>query len=385
MPQYIQRGEIPRKRHIQFRGAGGTLRYEEHVSRKGFSGIYSNLYHLRHPSSVSRVGAVTPIACERAPVDHRARHVRTARVESSGDPLDSRVLLFFNDDLLLHKAHVTRGMEYHYRNGFFDELVYVQQGSGELQTQLGALRLSAGDYVVVPRGVVQKLVVSEPMRLLVVESRGPVETPQRYRNEYGQLLESSPFCERDIRLPELASPVDQKGEFPLKVRTLQGLQDYVLGHHPFDVVGWDGCFYPWAFNIHDFEPITGSLHLPPPIHQTFQAPGFVVCSFVSRPFDFHPEAVPAPYPHSNVDSDELIFYSWGDFMSRKGIEAESITLHPMGIVHGPQPGKYEASIGKRGTEELAVMIDTFAPVHLAAGALALEDPGYALSWMEGDA
>jgi homogentisate 1,2-dioxygenase len=161
------------------------------------------------------------------------------------------------------------------------------------------------------------------------------------------------------------------------------LQDYVLGHHPLDVVGWDGCFYPWAFNIRDFEPMVGSLHLPPPIHQTFQAPGFVVCSFVSRPFDFHPEAIPAPYPHSNVDSDELIFYSWGDFMSRSGIETESITLHPMGIVHGPQPGKYEASIGKKGTEELAVMIDTFTPLHLAAAALQVEDPGYALSWMEG--
>jgi len=385
MPTYIRQGDIPPKRHIQFRDPHGVLRYEEHISRRGFSGIYSNLYHLRLPSSVSKVGESSPIAAERAPADHRARHLRTARLESSGDAVQSRTLLLFNDDLLVHKAHVTSDMQYHYRNGSFDELVYVQQGSGELQTQFGKLALSAGDYIVIPRGVIQHIVVREPLKLLVVESRGPVETPSRYRNDHGQLLESSPFCERDLRLPEFCAPVDERGEFPLRVRTPQGLQDCVLSHHPFDVVGWDGCFYPWALSIHDFEPIVGSLHLPPPVHQTFQAPGFVVCSFVSRPFDFHPQSIPAPYPHSNVDSDELIFYSWGDFMSRKGIETESITLHPMGIVHGPQPGKYEASIGKRGTEELAVMIDTFSPVHLALAALRVDDPGYALSWTEGNA
>jgi homogentisate 1,2-dioxygenase len=381
MPQYLSRGDIPRKRHTQFRGPDGALHYEEHVSRKGFSGVYSNLYHLRMPTRVARVGQMRPVQLQGAAMEHKPRHFRTAKLESAGDPVGGRVALVFNSDMILSKAHITREAEGFYRNGAFDELCYVQQGSGELHTQLGSLPFSAGDYLVVPRGVTQRISLREPLRLLILETRGPVETPARFRNEYGQLLESAPFCERDIRAPDLGDPAHDAGEQLLTVRTAEGYQDYVLAGHPFDVVGWDGCYYPWAFSIHDFEPVTGSLHLPPPVHQTFQAPGLVVCSFVTRQFDYHPLSIPAPYPHSNVDSDELIFYSWGDFMSRKGIEAESITLHPMGLPHGPQPGKYEDSIGKKGTEELAVMIDTFAPVKVAQGALGVDDSGYALSWL----
>lgn len=382
MPFYVRHGEMPRKRHTQFRDEAGALRFEEHVSRQGFSGVYSNLYHLRMPTRIERVGDFTPIPREAASVEHRARHLRTARIESGGDPFSSRRLLFFNDDLLVHKAHATTEAPYLYRNGHFDELVYVQKGAGSLHTNLGALAFSPGDYLVIPRGVIQQWKLYEPSSLLVIESRGPIDTPSRYRNEHGQLLESSPFCERDIRVPSPAPPVDELGSFHVRVRLGTGVQDYYYANHPFDVVGWDGCYYPWAFSIRDFEPMTGSLHLPPPVHQSFQAPGFVVCSFVTRQFDYHPESIPAPYPHSNLDSDELIFYSWGSFMSRKGVEAESITLHPMGLPHGPQPGRYEESIGRKSTEELAVMIDTFAPLHVASEALAVDDPEYPTSWME---
>ena len=382
MPHYVRCGQIPRKRHIQFKDHEGTLRYEELVSRKGFSDVYSNLYHLRMPTRVRAVGAWRSDVPESVDGAHRARHLFTARVDSSGDALSARRLLFFNHDVRISKAHVDADMDVFYRNGHFDEMVYVQDGEGVLRTNLGRLDFGPGDYLVIPRGIIWQAQVTGKARLLVVESSGAIETPHRYRNEYGQLLEHAPFCERDVRTPVLEDPIDEPGSFIVRVRLDRGVQDYEYAHHPFDVVGWDGCYYPWAFNIRDFEPITGSIHQPPPVHQTFQAPGFVVCSFVSRLFDYHPEAIPAPYPHSNVDSDEILFYSWGDFMSRKGIETESITLHPMGLPHGPQPGKYEASIGKKSTEELAVMIDTFAPLRVAKAAVETDDPTYPMSWME---
>lgn len=381
MPHYVQRGDISRKRHTQFRTATGALRFEELVSRKGFSDVYSNLYHLRMPTRVRRVGAFRPKDLEAIATEHRARHIRTSRVQSSGDALSARRELFFNHEVIISKAHVDKNMEVFYRNGHHDEMLYVQSGSGTLRTNLGDLAYGPGDYVIVPRGVIYQLDVTEQARLLIVESRGGIDTPSRYRNEHGQLLEHSPFCERDMRTPELQSPIDQEGEFSVWVRLEQGVQEYVYAHNPFDVVGWDGCYYPWAINIRDFEPITGRIHQPPPVHQTFQAPGFVVCSFVSRLFDYHPAAIPAPYPHSNVDSDEILFYSWGDFMSRTGVEEESITLHPMGLPHGPQPGKYEGSIGKKETEELAVMIDTFAPLRIAQAAIDVDDETYPASWM----
>ena len=382
MPHYIQRGDIPHKRHTQFRSSDGELRFEELVSRKGFSDIYSNLYHLRMPTRVSQVGPFRPLALEAIRTAHRARHVRTGLVQSSGDALAARRVLFFNNDVVIAKAHVDRNMDVFYRNGHYDELLYVQKGEGVLRTNLGNLAYGPGDYLVIPRGVIYQLDVQEAARLLVVESRGSIETPSRYRNTQGQLLEHSPYCERDVRLPELQAPVDAEGEYPVWVRLDTGVQEYVYAHNPFDVIGWDGCYYPWAINIRDFEPITGRIHQPPPVHQMLQAPGFVVCSFVSRLFDYHPEAIPAPYPHSNVDSDEILFYSWGDFMSRKGVEQESITLHPMGLPHGPQPGKYEGSIGKKQTDELAVMIDAFAPLRIAQSAIDVDDASYPGSWME---
>lgn len=383
MPHYVQQGEIPRKRHIVLRSSEGEMRYEEHISRKGFSDIYSNLYHVSMPTRVARVGAFVPdeFSPGLGAVCHRPRHLRTAALDSKGDALSSRRVLFYNNDLRILKAHASESMTTLYRNGHHDELYYVQSGKGKLLTNFGVLSLNEGDYVVIPRGVISQVIVDQPLRLLIVESKGPVETPDRYRNTHGQLLEHSPFCERDIRVPVLADPDTRQEEFEVLVRLSHGSQTYIYANHPFDVLGWDGFYYPWALNIRDFEPITGSIHQPPPVHQTFQAPGFVVCSFVSRLFDYHPEAIPAPYPHSNVDSDEIIFYSWGNFMSRRGIEPESITLHPMGLPHGPQPGKYEESIGKKATEELAVMIDTFAPLVVATPSLSIDDTDYPRSWL----
>ena len=272
-------------------------------------------------------------------------------------------------------------MDSFYRNAHFDEMIYIQSGMGAINTNFGDLELREGDYVIIPRGVIWKLKIEESISCLLVESKGPIETPNRYRNRFGQLLEHSPFCERDIRVPILKDPIDKKGTFQVNVRTVKGLQEMYYSHHPFDLVGWDGYYFPWIFNINDFEPITGSIHQPPPVHQTFQSKGFVICSFVSRLFDYHKDAIPSPYPHSNVDSDEVIFYSMGDFMSRKGIGTESITYHPMGLPHGPQPGKYEASIGKKKTDELAVMIDTFKPLNITENSLKIEDKNYHLSWL----
>jgi homogentisate 1,2-dioxygenase len=381
MPFYVRSGDIPRKRHVQFRGPEGQLRYEELVSRKGFSGVYSNLYHLRMPTRVRRVLEFEPRRPVAAGVSQRARHIRTGRMTFGGDAIASRRLLLFNADVSISKAHIDRAMDHLFRNGHHDELYYIQQGAGVMRTNFGSLAFGPGDYLVVPRGVIYAIEPDGKVKALVIESRDSIETPARYRSEHGQLLEHSPFCERDIRTPVFEPPIDQEGAFLVEVRLEGGAQKLEYAHHPFDVVGWDGYYYPWAINIRDFEPITGRIHQPPPVHQMFQARGFVVCSFVSRLFDYHPEAVPAPYPHSNVDSDEVIFYSWGQFMSRKGIEPESITLHPMGLPHGPQPGRYEDSIGKRETQELAVMIDTFAPLAVAEAAMDVDDPSYPLSWL----
>jgi homogentisate 1,2-dioxygenase len=272
-------------------------------------------------------------------------------------------------------------MNYLYRNSHFDELLYVQSGKGDFSSNFGNLKLVPGDYLMIPRGVIWKMDVKDSIRCLLIESKGPIEIPEKYRNRFGQLMEHSPFCERDIVTPTFQKPIS-KSNVKLKIRLQDGIQNYTLKNHPFDLIGWDGFYYPWKFNINDFEPITGSIHQPPPIHQTFQGMGFVVCSFVSRLFDYHKDAIPSPYPHSNVDSDEVIFYSMGEFMSREGIENESITLHPSGITHGPQPGKYEGSIGKIKTEELAVMIDTFKPLNIATGLHRIEDKKYWSSWIK---
>ncbi len=380
MPFYQQQGKIPPKRHTMFKKEDGSLYYEELVSREGFSHMYSNLYHLRMPTRVSELGDFSPIKISNLDGKHQARHIITSKISRSGDAIDSRTPLFFNNDVIISKSHIDENMDYHFRNGHYDELWYVQDGSGTLVTNYGNISFEFGDYIVIPRGVIWQLKNNSNCKVLVIEGTGPIETPNRYRNKFGQLLEHSPFCERDISTPKLNNPIDEVGEFLVKVRVNDGIQDMVYAHHPFDVVGWDGYYFPWKINIDDFEPIVGSIHQPPPVHQMFQSQGFVICSFVSRLFDFHPDAIPAPYPHSNVDSDELLFYSQGDFMSRKGIEPESISYHPMGLPHGPQPGKYEASIGKDKTEELAVMIDTFKPLNIASNITAIEDMDYYKSW-----
>ena len=378
---YKSQGDIPAKRHTQHRNSDGSLYYEELISREGFSSIYSNVYHLSMPTKVLDVGSFESVKKTSRQNTHKNRHFKTGDLKNSGDLISGRQTLLYNEDLSISKLHLSKPMNYLYRNSHFDELLYIQSGEGQFLSNFGNFDLEKGDYVVIPRGVIWKIDFNENIRILLIESNGAIQTPSRYRNKFGQLMEHSPYCERDIVIPILCDPIIEK-DTTLKVKLNSGIQTYKLGDHPFDLIGWDGYYYPWKFNINDFEPITGSIHQPPSVHQTFEGPGFVVCSFVSRHFDYHPDAIPAPYPHSNVDSDEVIFYSMGDFMSRKGISDESISFHPAGLVHGPQPGKYEESIGKKKTEELAVMIDTFKPLKIAEGLEDVEDRNYWKSWLK---
>lgn len=381
MPFYQNRGLIPPKRHTVFNRSNNSIYYEELISREGFSSIYSNVYHLRMPTKVIELGNFLPVIIKKVNTKHKARHIQTQNIPNGGDIIYDRIPLLFNDDLIIHKAHITQSMNSFYRNAHFDEVLYIQSGDGELNTNFGNLEVKGGDYIVIPRGIIWQLEVNSNIRCLIIESKSPIETPSRYRNKFGQLLEHSPYCERDIRTPLLSDPEDREGKFKVNVRTTDGIQEMYYAHHPFDLVGWDGYYFPWIFNINDFEPITGSIHQPPPVHQTFKSKGFVICSFVSRMFDYHKDAIPSPYPHSNVDSDEVIFYSKGNFVSRKGISLESISYHPMGLPHGPQPGKYEESIGKKFTDELAVMVDTFKPLYLTENSIKIEDKKYYLSWL----
>ncbi len=275
-----------------------------------------------------------------------------------------------------------KNTDFFYKNGIADEILFIHQGHGLLESMFGKLNFSEGDYIVIPRSVIYTMSFeSENNRLLVIESRGAFRTPKRYRNNHGQLLEHAPFCERDFKVPEFTDPVNKEGEFKIFLRLESGIQPFVLAHHPFDLVGWDGYYYPWIFNINDFMPITGKVHQPPPVHQTFEADGYVICSFVPRLYDYHDQAIPAPYAHSNVESDEILYYVSGNFMSRRGISEGSITLHPMGLPHGPQPGRYEESIGKKETNELAVMLDTFRPLQLTNTAMQVDDDKYPFSWL----
>ena len=376
---YIKEGNIPKKRHTQHRDKDGVLFFEEHISREGFSSIYSNVYHHKMPTEIKNIGDFNSIKPTYDSGKHKNRHYFTKKMSSSGDAISSRELLLFNNDLSIYKSFINNNMNYLYRNSHFDELIYIQSGKASFLSNFGFLNLIPGDYLVIPKGVIWKIDVEENLSCLLVESSSPIEVPGKYTNRFGQFMEHSPFCERDIVTPTFQDPI-LESNIELKIRLEGGIQDYTLRNHPFDIVGWDGFYYPWKLNINDFEPITGSIHQPPPVHQTFQANGFVICSFVSRLFDFHPDAIPAPYPHSNVDSDEVIFYSMGDFMSRNGIEEESITLHPAGITHGPHPGKYEGSIGKEKTKELAVMIDTFRPLKRSKNLGKIEDKNYSMSW-----
>jgi homogentisate 1,2-dioxygenase len=384
MPVYRQLGEIPSKRHKIFRKPSGELYAEELVGNMGFVGPSSLLYHARCPTAVRALSAVRHVdrrAADPQPLRHR--HFRTRRLASKGDAILDRKPLLFNKDVSLSIVEPAEALSEFYRNAQGDEIVFVTEGEGALETPFGHLAFGAGDYLVIPRGVLHRYRFSSENRtLFVIESAGYVRTPRRYRNEYGQLMESAPYSERDIRGPEELETHDEAGEFRLIVKKADALTEMTLAYHPFDVIGWDGFYYPWAINIRNFEPRVGRFHLPPPIHQTFEGDGFVVCSFCPRPYDFDPEAVPAPYSHSNVMSDEVLYYANSEFMSRKGIEYGSVTLHPDGLAHGPQPGRTEASLGQKETNELAVMVDTFHGLHVSEEALSVEDPQYYLSWLE---
>ena len=379
MPFYQSRGSVPPKRHTVFNNPEGGIYYEELVSREGFSYIYSNLYHLNMPTQVMELGDFKKEnRYNYIKEDHKPYHFKANQLHQ---------LLMYNKDISISSIHIEKSdapnSNTFYRHGDSDILIYIQSGKGLLRTNYGNLEFCEGDYVVVPRGVIfQYHIESGYLGGLMIESKAPIETPSRYRNRAGQLLEHSPFCERDIRVPDLMDPINEEGKFKVFVKFRSGSKCFIYKRHPFDVVGWDGYYFPWILNVNDFEPITGSIHQPPPAHQTFQSKGFVICSFVSRLFDYHPDAIPAPYPHSNVDSDEVIFYSKGNFMSRKGISKGSITYHPMGLPHGPQPGKYEESIGKKSTDELAVMIDTFEPLYIVESANKYSDKEYPFSWLE---
>lgn len=384
---YHRLGQIPPKRHTQFRQPDGSLYKEEVVSSEGFSGIYSILYHTHPPTRVKQVGEAVKFGPTR--IDEyslRHTHLNTSKVETTGsDYLDARKVLLMNNDCSLSIcAPAKRTMDYFYKNAEGDEVIFVHDGAGTLISPFGKLDIRKGDYVVIPRTVIYKLEFEEgPLRLLIIESASPVETVKRYRNQLGQLLEHSPYCERDIRPPHTLVNDTSKGDFLLKIKKQGYLHHYVYDYSPLDLVGWDGFLWPYAFSIHDFEPITGRLHQPPPVHQTFQGHNFVICSFVPRLFDYHPLSIPAPYNHSNIDSDEVLYYAEGNFMSRKGIERGSFTLHPGGLPHGPHPGTVEKSIGAKETHELAVMLDTFKPLFLTTDALAFVDKNYPMSWTEG--
>lgn len=385
MPFYHTLGQIPPKRHTQFRKPDGSLYHEELFSTEGFSNIYSLLYHLYPPTKIRQVG--DPFSVEPKVVMSKQlqpRSLKGFRVAPEDDYLKSRKAVLVNNDLHISLASPKKSMtDYFYKNTDADEMIFIHEGSGTLLTAYGELAFEYGDYVIVPRGTVYQIRFNdENNRLLILESFSPIEFPKRYMNKVGQLMEHSPFCERDIKTPVNLKTYDESGDFLFFIKKQGIMYPYHYAHHPFDLIGWDGYVYPYAFSIHNFEPITGRVHLPPPIHQTFETPSFVVCSFVPRLYDYHPLAIPAPYNHSNIDSDEVLYYVDGDFMSRKSVERGQITLHPGGIPHGPHPGTYEGSIGKKETGELAVMIDPFRPLQLTEEALKIEDKDYYLSWLE---
>src|ERR1041385_139000 len=351
---------------------------------EGFSGNESILYHLTSPCRVEKLGDFEAIERkEWVPDQHKPLHLKTWDVEPGGDALTGRQLLMWNDDVEISLCRPTEAMDGFFRNGEGDEVIFIHEGSGAIDSIFGPLPYKPGDYVVIPRGTTYRFVADEgEQRYLVFESPGQMEIPRRYRNEYGQLLAHAPYYHRDIHPPTELNTHRERGEFHVKVRVRGGYQTYVLDYHPFDVVGWDGYVYPWTFSIHDFEPITGRIHMPPPSHQTFQGRNFVICSFCPRKLDFDPLAIPIPYHHSNLNSEEMIYYVSGNFGSRRGIEVGSVTLHPSGIPHGPHPGLAEKSIGQTETHELAVMCDTFHPLRLTKLAKGLDDGEYAYSWLD---
>jgi homogentisate 1,2-dioxygenase len=383
MPIYRQVGLIPPKRHIVFRQNNGNLYHEELFGTEGFASISSLVYHLYAPTQVKHKGEPYSVRPKILVEDNlQARSYLTFNTNPVDDYLESRKTMFVNDDMTIGIAAPKNSMtDYFFKNADADEMLFVHLGSGVLKTMYGSIDFEYGDYLIIPRGTVYQLIFNTTEnRLLIVESHGAIETPPRYRNNYGQFLEHSPFCERDFKLPKNLETHDEQGEFLIKIKKRGLIYPYTYETHPFDVVGYDGCCYPYGFSIFNFEPITGRIHMPPPIHQTFQGRNFVICSFVPRLYDYHPQAIPAPYHHSNIDSDELLYYVDGDFMSRNNIQKGQITLHPGGIPHGPHPGAIERSIGKKETNELAVMIDPFNPVKITDQAMNLEVEEYYQSW-----
>lgn len=383
MPHYYSLGTIPHKRHTQFRKPDGGLYSEQLFSTEGFSSNSSLLYHIYPPTQIIRVNEPVDVSPKQA-TDNILKHrsYQGFSVAPHKDYLESRKVVLFNNDVHIALAAPTQGMkDVFYKNADADEVLFVHEGTGILKTQYGSLIFGYGDYLVIPRGTIYQIDFdTENNRLFIVDSFSPVTFPKRYLSKYGQLLEHAPFCERDLRKPQNLETFDEKGEFLIKVKKKGLMYDIWYASHPFDVVGWDGCEYPYAFSIHDFEPITGRVHQPPPVHQTFDAHNFVICSFVPRLFDYHPMSIPAPYHHSNIDSDEVLYYVDGDFMSRKNVTRGMITLHPGGIPHGPHPGTVERSIGAKETLELAVMVDTFHPLKMTADAKSIEDDNYMMSW-----
>ncbi len=386
MPFYHRLGQIPHKRHTQFKKPDGKLYREELMGLEGFSSIQSILYHHFLPPRVTKtedLGSLEPKYVDFGPIRHRA--FRTAQALLGADPVSARIPLLGNNDVVLGVARASKSMDYFYRNAQAYETWFVHEGNGILKSQFGNLPFHGGDYIVIPFGTTWQMQIdSKEMRFFTIENPSQIELPKRYRNDYGQLLEHAPYSERDFRVPSELETHTERGQFEVRIKVRDRLTRHVLDYHPFDVVGWDGYLYPWIFNIADFEPITGRVHQPPPVHQTFQGHNFVVCSFVPRLFDYHPDSIPTPYNHSNVNSDEVIYYAGGNFMSRKGIDQYDISLHPYGLPHGPQPGITEASIGKKETNELAVMVDTFSPLQLTKQAIEMEKPEYMASWLEGN-
>lgn len=381
---YHSLGQIPQKRHTQFRKPDGSLYSEELFSTEGFSDLHSLLYHINPPTQIVQVGepySVEPKIVFDKQLKHRS--LKGFRIQSEDDYLKSRKPVLVNNDCKISLAAPTRGTgNYFFKNADADEVIFIHEGVGTLRTMYGAIAFEYGDYLVIPRGTIYQINFNtENNRLLIIESMGPITTPKRYRNDFGQLMEHAPFCERDIRKPSDLETYNEQGDFLFYIKKQGLVYPYYYLNHPFDVIGWDGYCYPYAFSIHNFEPITGRIHQPPPVHQTFSGRNFVICSFVPRLFDYHPQAIPAPYNHSNIDSDEVLYYVDGNFMSRKNVERGQITLHPGGIPHGPHLGTVEKSIGEQETKELAVMIDTFAPLKLTEYAVAIEDGEYYRSWL----
>ena len=385
MAHYHTLGSIPHKRHTQFRKPDGELYSEQLFSTEGFSNDYSILYHTHPPTQIIKTDApvnVQPKIAEEKMLKHRS--LEGFKIKPEKDYLQSRKAVLVNNDCHIVLAAPQQSMvDYFYKNADADEMIFVHEGTGVLKTQYGNLDFGYGDYLVIPRGSIYQIeFTTENNRLFIVESFSPIRYPKKYVSKHGQLMEHSPFCERDIRQPKNLKTFDEVGDFLIQTKKKGILYGLHYAHHPFDVIGWDGCCYPFAFSIHDFEPITGRVHQPPPVHQTFEANNFVVCSFCPRLFDYHPQAIPAPYNHSNIDSDELLYYVDGDFMSRKHVTRGMITLHPAGIPHGPHPGAVKKSIGAKETNELAVMVDTFHPLQLTVEALEIENEGYVMSWAE---